>query len=255
MQAVWDIAMDLGGLIGIIFAALVLAYSFPHSPLRRWFETWIERRLATRFEKDLETFRHQLAIDAETVRADYQRRLHDSSLYAVKKHEVFRELFRLILVADGAVGQLSGGRIVSTYEDYSADDIRSFMESAGFTGTSKQYVLGRWESDKKAAIEEVNKAMRRIELARADEAVGEAWNYFLVNSLYLDDSLSHMIAGVFKNLKANLAHVMFPDRASAGEQIRLKQEASELIEQLKRALREQLESATVLPTVPKRPSA
>src|SRR6266446_558217 len=151
IESVWAVVRDVGSLLGLAVWVLLAAY-YVVPPFRKLVDTWIERRVGARFDRELEEHRHRLRLDAEAVRAEHQRRLHDFSLYSVKKHEVYAELYRLILVADGSAGHLSGGRIVPSYQDYSADDIRAVMEGAGFTGPQREAVLRDWDNDRTAAM-------------------------------------------------------------------------------------------------------
>lgn len=239
---VWSLVRSVGAYAGAFLTLVLGVYLFPGSPLRKIVEEWIRGRVSSQFDKELETHRHRLSLDAEQVRADHQRRLHDASLYSVKKHEVYRELFNKLLIADGAVGLLVGSPIVQSYDAYTADDIRFAMERLQFTGSQKEVVLREWDRDRKSALKVFNTGLRNIERSNAHEAVREANNYFLVNALYINDSNSNAVAEIMKVLNANLGHAMFPSEDSRAEQRKLNDQSSELIERLKRALREELDS-------------
>ncbi len=242
-----ELIRTIGAYAGVFLTVLLAVYLFPGSPLRKIVEEWIRGRVSSEFAKELETHRHRLALDAEQVRADHQRRLHDASLYSVKKHEVYRELFNKLLVADGHVGRLVGGRLMPSFDDYSADDMRGVMERAEFTGPQKDAVLRNWDKDRQSAMKAFNAAMRNVELSNAEHAVAEAKNYFLVNALYINDAHSNAVAEILKVLNGSLAHALFPDEHGSGsEQLKLNKQASELIERLKRALRDDLESGSRL---------
>lgn len=236
----WSLLHTVGDAVSVAVVLVVAFYFFPSSPLRKAVEVWIERRVSRRFDRELEHFRHRLALDAEKVRAEHQRLLHNAALVTEKKHEVYRELYRLMHIANGAVGSLYGSRTIPSFEDYSLEDLTQYMDSMRLPGKLKGEILQNWERDRKSAVNELREAERRVEINRAEAAHVDAWNYFLTNSLYLSDSLTDAAANVFPLLRKILAHAKFPEGGRSADIGKLKEDASENLEQLRRGLRHEL---------------
>jgi hypothetical protein len=237
---------QLGSGLGLLGGVLLAIYAFPGSPLRKLLDSWIERRVARRFDIEMAVFRHRLEVDAEMVRAEHQRRLYDASLYSAKKHEVYRELFRLFLVAEGHVAQLSGGHTEPAYEQYSRADIDSLMARQGLQDPVRNQVLSRWASDREAAVDSLLQEIQRATLLESETAATEAWDYSLVNALYLADEVEAIVAGLRLHLRENLRHAFSKRPNSGTEQARLKSDTSAAMKRLKHTLRSDLDPETAL---------
>jgi hypothetical protein len=247
---VWAITKDIGSLLGLAGGVALTAY-YAIRPIRKAVDTWIERRIGSRFDKELEDHRHSLRLDAENVRADHQRRLHDFSLSSLKKHEIYAEAFRLLLIAEGALAQLSGGRVTESYDEHSGDDMLRIMTGVGFTAPQKAAVLRDWDTDRRSAMKAFNGAMHNVEMANARAAMLEANNYTLVNSLYLSEPLWKLVTEILSTLNKGFAAAMYPTAEGfASEQRKLKLEVAGLVERLKCALRDELEPGAVAKKAP-----
>ena len=235
-----DVLRWVSDAVGVLFAGLVGLYWIPGSFVHRAVDTWIQQRVSLQFDKELATFRHRLALDAEGVRAEHQRLLHNATLVIERKHEVYRELFRLMHIANGTVGRLYGFGRMPLFDDYNTSDLTGYLDSLRLPGKTKEFILENWESSHAAALTELRRAERQVAISRAEEAFTSAWNYYLLNSLYLDDDLSAAAAKVFEPLQSILAHANVPEAGGSTDVIQLKSEASELLEQLLQKLRAEL---------------
>lgn len=242
IESIWIAIKDVGSVFGLASGGLLAAY-YALPPFKKAVDTWVERRIGARFDKELEDHRHRLELDAEAVRAQHQRRLQDFSLSTIKRHEVYAELFKLLLIADGSVQRLWGGRLDPDWEKYSAEDISKSMEAAGFTSTQRDDVLQDWDRDRKTALRVYKEAMRNVEKHQALTATTDAKNYFLVNSLFLRDAVSSQVADILRVLNELLSHALIWLDGHSGKEItRLGAESSEGLEVLKRTLRADLEA-------------
>ena len=219
---------------------VAVVYFYPGSPLRRAVERWIDRQVGHRFDKELEQYRHQLALDAETIRAEHQRLLHNAALVAERKHEVFRELFRLTHIANGAVAHLFGIREEPTFEDHTVQDAGHFLDSLGVAAGVKEPILRDWDANRPAAIAELKRVKRRVEILDAERQYAEAWNYFLTNSLYLPEPISQKAASLFESLREVIAIAKFPEGTRHRDSGEHKRNASDRLEELRILLRTEL---------------
>ncbi|MEB2630186.1 hypothetical protein SOP94_17155 [Peribacillus frigoritolerans] len=55
--------------------------------------TFLKGRINHHFSKKIEEFKEQITIQAENRKADFDRKIHDFSLYSTKKHEIYPDLY------------------------------------------------------------------------------------------------------------------------------------------------------------------
>jgi len=184
-----DLLRSIGAYGGLLCATLLAVYAWPGSPLRKIIESWIERRVQAKFDLERDRYRHQLSLEAELVKAKYQGDLHNYGLIVERRHEICRELYRLLSVSDGIVGSLFGAGLARTFDAYSPGQIRDYMESRHFPGTIAAQVLADWAANRKQALGLLEKTDREADIEAAMRAYHEANNYMLTNALYLPESV------------------------------------------------------------------
>lgn len=240
MGTLLDLVRTLGGFAALAVALLTSIYFLPGSPLRRAVERWVDKRIDHRYDKALEYYRHQLATDADRIRTEYQRRFHNAALVIERKHEVFRELFRLVHVAGGVGSHLFGFREVPSFKDHNQEDIRGVVDALPVTSAVKEGILARWSEDRDGAIEELSRVRRRVEVSTAETLYAEAWNYFLTNSLYLPDSVYDKASRSFTSMREVIADAKLPEGFPLQGVTQHCQDVSDQIEELRVLLRGEL---------------
>jgi hypothetical protein len=219
-----------------LLALAVVVAAVPGNPLVKWLDAWIARRVSHRFDKELENYRHKLTLEAEQVRARYQRELHNLGIVAERRHEVARELYRLVFIADGAVGRLFGAREVPAFEEFTRDEVAQYMDQRRIGARAKEKVLDAWEEDRNEAVRKLRDADRVVEIAEASEAYRTAWNYFLTNSLYLPDEVTDLCRQIFDPLWEILGAAKFPRGPRGRDITALQRQSTERIWQLRARL-------------------
>jgi hypothetical protein len=238
MATAWAVLHSVGDTVSVLFTALVAAYWIPGSPVRTAVDAWIQRRVSLQFEKELATFRHRLDLDAEAVRAEHQRLLHNAALVTEKKHEVYRELFRLAHIAAGAFGVFYGVQRVLIFDGYTRAQLSEYLDTLRPPGETKEAVLAAWDADPRRAVPEIRAVERVFNLDRAERATKEAWNYFVLNQLYLNDPITEAAAAVLRKMQALVPAAQGPHPATDVAQ--LHGEATDLLERLRHLLRDEL---------------
>ncbi len=235
---IWSVLDRVGGLTSTFLFGLLAVYAFPNSPLRRVVDEWIKSRVSHYFDKELESHRHVLALDAERVRAEHQRLLHNAALVAERKHEIYRRLFHLVHAAMGRVVHLYGSAQEPAYDAYSPADLHHYMTTSRFPGKVKAAILEAWGTDRAWALKQLRTTVRHGQIEDAERAFAKAWNYFIGNSLYLPDPISAKAREAFEPLRKTLALAKTP--GGTGDYIALRQEASDRVEELRLLLRDEL---------------
>lgn len=200
MTGLIDVLQTATQVLGAVTALAAAVAAIPGSPLRKAIESWIERRVSHRFDIALENHRHQLTLEAERLKTRYQSDLHNLAIVHERRHEVCRELFRLVYIAQGKIAGLFGAREAPAFEQYARDEVAEYMKSRRFSANARDPVLAQWESDRQEAVRLLRAGDRVVEVALASESYAEAWNYFLTNSLYLTDDVTDLARRVFDPL-------------------------------------------------------
>ena len=241
MENVSLIFQWLGGIAGFIIPVISGLYFIPHSPIRRLVETWIERRVSHRFNEELETYRHKLELEADQVRTEHQRLLHNAVLIVEKMHEISRELFRLIHIANGHIASLYGLAALPTFEDYSLDDLKKYMDNLHVPGKTAESIHSAWDLNRPWALKELKSVARRFQISKAQEAYNEAWNFYILNSLYLNDQISAIVNQIFLALRQI---TIYEEMGAVDPDFKFTtfiKEADKQIDELRKALRAELQ--------------
>ncbi len=205
--------------------------------------------MSLQFEKELATFRHRLDLDAEAVRAEHQRLLHNATLVTERKHEVYRELFRLAHIANGFFGSFYGTQRASSFDGYNVADLRKYLDTLQVPSEPRERILGAWGvmAQRPAAVRQIREIERAVHLAQAESAATEAWNYFVLNQLYLNEPITAASGDVLRELRALVPIVQYPDPEAvnnpARDISRLHGETTDLLERLKVLLQNELRVA------------
>lgn len=184
-----DVLRSIGAYGGLLSTTALAFYAWPGSPLQKLVSTWIERRVQAKFDLERERYRHQLSLEAEQVKAKYQGDLHNLGLIVERRHEICRELYRLLSISDGTVGGLFGAGLARTFDAYTPSQLRDYMTSRHFPGTITESVLADWAANRRQALELLQKTDREADIEEAMRAYNEANNYMLTNALYLPESV------------------------------------------------------------------
>ncbi|MMZ54637.1 hypothetical protein D1872_164620 [compost metagenome] len=150
-----------------------------------------------------ETLKHELSVEAEKIKFDYQRMIQDFNHYTSKRHEIYPELY---------------GKIIKTYDDslkwYVIDYSRLFTDRKIITC---KFFLERYTEKSK---EEIELFLERLEILEEHEKLleiknevyifnsqlvkksfDEAQNYFLNQELYLSEEVISLCKNIFLKLK------------------------------------------------------
>ena len=195
--------LDIGGGAAILGLCVFV--------VRLYVKGFVERK----FQKELITHKHNLETASRAVEHEFQRRLHDFGLYASKKHEVYAKLFSLFVIADGQIGGIIGMRRSLTFEEFSRDDIKKYMEGFKAPTGKIDEILELWEPDRKKAVSEWSTYERMLEIQHAWRKHGEAKNYRWTNSIYLSNETVELADKLLKALAELLVDSEFP-RESGG---------------------------------------
>lgn len=163
-----------------------------------------------------------------------------AAIVAQRKVAAYDRLIDLTHTAAGAIVRLYGLRQEPGFDDYSLADLDAYMTTNGFPGLTKASVLASWNTDRRAAKEELRATARQGEITRAERAYHEARNFCIGNSHYFSDRIQTKAHQVFDPLWDIIVHARIPDPGHGREITEKTKEAGERVEELVLLLRQDL---------------
>ena len=144
----------------------------------------------------------------EKERYNYQKKIHEFSLFTVKKHESYIDLYQSLLKAYGWLDGLYGFISDLTYQEYNKDDITGLMKENKFPKGKIEEVLLTWDENGKEYALEVMKEFRRlVDFSEARNAIVMAQKCHHLNRLYLSRELEEVSKKIIEDLKQ--IHISF----------------------------------------------
>jgi hypothetical protein len=222
----WAVLLTVQGLL-LVAAPLIL---------KKVAEASIDHVLSRR----LEAYKAELQTVTETVKFDFQRQLHDVSLFASKRHGVSADIYKAIREADGHIRGLFGLRRTSTFEEFNEADLRNAMTSLKVPTGQQDTILAVWRVDRPRGIRDLNQYLRLLEIIRAREAFHEAQNLTLINEIYLSEAVTSALDRVFSLLHGVLLHAEHPDPSAYEERLATAKNVGPAIDSVRTAMRSEL---------------
>jgi hypothetical protein len=180
--------------IVVVTAALVVSVAVLAA------RAYVERFARQSLEKQLETHRHELQLQAEAARFDFQRRLTDAGHYIGKRHEAAAEVYRAYREAHGLVMRLRGFSSMLTYEEFNREDMQRVMETREVPLGKQEDILSLWDTDREAAKRKWRPYERMLDIQYADRKLREATNAAMLNELYFPDEVIRAIDALHAHL-------------------------------------------------------
>lgn len=174
--------------------------------LRRIIGNWIKHFFDSKLAD------HQAALDkiTESERYNYQRLIHDFSLYSSKKHDVYPELFKLVFTAQGQIIGLMGFGYMPDFDKFRKEDVERYLSIRSILPSEQSRILNLWDVDLKTAVNELRHILRNVEIGQARSKWFEARAYFWSSSLYISERVFEQVEKVFLLLNEYLVHVEIP---------------------------------------------
>jgi hypothetical protein len=175
-------------LLQIIFSALLSS-----GILGTLFYFILKKMISNHFDKKLAEHKQSLDILTEQKKAEFQKQIHDFTLYNTKKHEIYSELYKLLLIAFGYSSSLVGFRTMPDYSEYSASDLKKALEEKQLLGSKIDEFVTLLQKDPSLADKEIKSYLKIIEPQIATSKYNDAKNFYLLNELYLDEGISNVV--------------------------------------------------------------
>jgi hypothetical protein len=145
------------------------------------------------FSKKLEDHKHQLQQITLAETHNYQRLIRDFDLFTTKRHEIYPELFKSILIADGHVRNLRGGTYSLTFEGFNDKDIRQYLEEKNVPSGMADIFVESWKHGgavRKDTVASIKKYIGRLDIQKARMVIDDAKRYYYLSAIYISDDVS-----------------------------------------------------------------
>ncbi len=129
--------------------------------------TFIRGGIKHLYDRKLESYRTDLTLIAEEKKLDFQRKIHDFSLYSNKRHELYPEIYKNLIKAKKELEFFLG--IVITLENTPKID----------------------QNTKKKTLYYIQEVLKQIE---------NAYDHYLFSELFLSDDISKIGEEIFEGL-------------------------------------------------------
>lgn len=179
---------------------------------------YIQSQTKNFFDKNIENHKHELTKSLKEVEFDYQRKIQDFTLYTQKRHGIYAELYEKLFNASSQVTDATSrmrSYPIPANDNVDLDLLRASLIKEGFGEREANEVVRQWRQNPSEARRKGEMLYDLILIYKADKVRSETNKFFLLNELYLNDSLSKQIANsliLMKDLCRNWSlYVQFPE--------------------------------------------
>ncbi|MFA5839866.1 MAG: hypothetical protein WC890_04325 [Candidatus Margulisiibacteriota bacterium] len=221
-----------------IFGAIVTVLALLCTPLKKIFFTFID----SYFDKKLEEHKHALSLITENAKFDYQKKLSDFNLYVQKKHQIYSELFKYIMIADGKVAGLRGCKEFPTFQEYNKMDIEEYLLKLKVPRGKIEDIINIWVADNDLAKKEVRIYLDLAGFNNAKKALIEANNCYWLSVIYLSEAVNNECRPLLDKISSLLTIYEFKEASSEfnKDSKTLKEEIAALISSLTSIMKKEL---------------
>jgi len=180
-------------LLVLIIGYFVVKYTLPQ---------FAQKIVDSRFDKKLETHKHELNKLTEEAKFNYQRLLSDFNLYSVKKHEHYIQIYNSLIIAHGSVFYLASSlKQLSTYDFFNEQDMDEHLNKIGTPRGRTDELIGIWKTDKKSGIKEIQKHETYLEEWKVERDVDKLNNTYWGSQLNLSGDLKELLKTLIADLR------------------------------------------------------
>ncbi|MGA1839328.1 MAG: hypothetical protein ACMUIU_01775 [bacterium] len=206
----------------------------------------IQSRISHKYQKAIETYKHELNAVNEQQKFNYQRWMTDFGLFTQKKHEAYAELYKLILIADGSLERLSGLQSDPSFDEYTRSDMKKYLRDQHIIDGFIPQLMDEWETSRHECIRKIREYQTMIDFQKADKARNDASNYYLINSVYLSEAVEETVTEILKLIgqqhvideQSRVEH--YSDESGRKEREEIREKKPTLIRQLKAMIRKEM---------------
>ena len=162
------------------------------------FKEAIKSMLKKTVEADLARVTHELDVKKEIIKNELNRDAYKAQLMLNNVHAIYPELAAKLEHAFGAVSGLQGFSFAINFEQYQADDIKTYLASHRLPKGKHDELIVAIDRDRTTGIKSLKDTLREVEISEARHCCAEAQNYRVIKAIYCSDQVLQTFDDCYK---------------------------------------------------------
>ncbi|WP_426005332.1 hypothetical protein [Bacillus sp. DWP3-1] len=188
------------------------------------FQSFVKGGINNYFNKKMVKFKDDIAQLSEERKLDFDRRIHDFSLYSTKRHELYPELFKQVYRTSKSILNLEGMSHLSRTFIRSKSEIIPYYESIHFQFDEDlrneiTLILEMWNSNVDECLEQISSIVKKNLCSKISLELKEANEFFEQNILFFSDTAVNKLELLMPALS-----LLFMQKSGESSGIRLDEE-------------------------------
>lgn len=150
------------------------------------------------FSKQLKSHKQSLNLIVENKKFDIQRMMHDFSLYRNKKHEIYPELYKLMVTTVDNIKEIKQNWYWPNYENHSREMIKETLENFRVKKKVIDRIISDWTVNK--SIEDMKYEIKMQALTESIDDFRKTKDYFVQSELFISDCIADLIHSVLEKV-------------------------------------------------------
>jgi hypothetical protein len=171
------------------------------------FQAYVKQGINNHYSKKLASFNESLTIKAESRKLDFDRMIHDFSIYSTKRHEVYPKLFEKIYQSGYRVKFIKENSYLSHTFIKDKDTLEVYLRNKPFFQLEEEDInkiitaFQRHEDDTNNACLEASKLLKNILIGHLHSSSWAAYEYYSANMLYFSKDVSILVEETIAKLQ------------------------------------------------------
>lgn len=149
------------------------------------FREWLKGSIKHSIEKDLNIQKAQLDRTRDRLQHDLEKEILRSRLAEEKHHSVYPEVYRLLKIAAGGVGESYSLQYSRSWDGYSLADFEMYLIERKVPKGEIEELKKAISSDTGKGILKLNDCLWKMDFSEAYKKTVDAKNFVLLQALYL----------------------------------------------------------------------
>ncbi|TYS87512.1 hypothetical protein [Rossellomorea aquimaris] len=162
-------------------------------------KTYFKGFIGQIFKKEIESYKHELNLYTEEQKFDYQRKLHDFNLYRSKRHESYKELYKLALSSLRSLKKSQREEVWPNFDKITFGEVEVYVRSE----VSDEYTVTKTLSDfeRYRDVSLLKTAIKGYKLKKTFITINEFEEYFKENELYYSEEINELVVSILPTLE------------------------------------------------------
>lgn len=176
------------------------------------YKNYVAKIIENKFSKQLELHKHNLNLLTENIKFDIQRKTYDFNLYTSKRHEIYKDLYKNILIAHGRVVSLMGVRNVVDIKQLNLEGLLEYSKQLDFPNSISNELTEKWGLDEDICKRYFQSILRNKEFSDAEYSINNLNNLHLESKLFLSERVDFLTDSLVRNIKLLLHRYNFSEK-------------------------------------------